>query len=65
MRSALPQFSTVVAPLHDLLELEYTRAGSRRAKTAAAKIPLSEVGGLLCMLPPLEHARKGWKMQWC
>jgi hypothetical protein len=30
--------------MHDLLELVHARAGGRRTKTAAAKIPLSEVG---------------------
>jgi RNase H-like domain found in reverse transcriptase len=44
MRSAIPQFSTLIYTLHDLLELVYARDNGRRTKTAAAKIPLSEVG---------------------
>jgi hypothetical protein len=44
IRSALPEFSRLVGPLHDLLEAVYQRAAGKRRKTAAAKVPLSEVG---------------------
>jgi Reverse transcriptase (RNA-dependent DNA polymerase) len=44
MRTAIPSFSTLVAPLHQLLEDVYARAGGRRTKTSVARIPLSEVG---------------------
>jgi RNase H-like domain found in reverse transcriptase/Reverse transcriptase (RNA-dependent DNA polymerase)/Integrase core domain/Integrase zinc binding domain/Chromo (CHRromatin Organisation MOdifier) domain len=44
MRTAIPMFSTLIAPLQDLLEHVYAYAGSKRTRTAAAKVLLSDVG---------------------
>eukprot|EP00171_Calliarthron_tuberculosum_P022172 IDg22172t1 len=43
MRSAIPQFTSLTAPLMEFMELVYDRAGSR-TKKAVAKIKLSSVG---------------------
>ena len=44
MRTAIPAFSTLVSPLHTLLETAYARAGGKRTKAAVSRILLSEVG---------------------
>jgi Reverse transcriptase (RNA-dependent DNA polymerase) len=44
MRTAIPAFTTLVSPLHTLLELAYSRADGKRTKAAVARITLSEVG---------------------
>jgi hypothetical protein len=44
MRTAIPSFSTLVSPLHKLLEVVYARAGGKRTKTAVARVLLAEAG---------------------
>jgi RNase H-like domain found in reverse transcriptase/Reverse transcriptase (RNA-dependent DNA polymerase)/Integrase zinc binding domain len=44
MRTAIPAFSKMVAPLQQLLETVYSLAGGKRTRAAAVKIPLSRVG---------------------
>jgi predicted ATPase len=44
MRTAIPSFSTLVSPLHNLLEIVYARAGGKRTKTAVARVLLAEAG---------------------
>lgn len=43
MRNAIPNFSNLVRPLMELLEIVYERAG-KRTKISSAKIKLSEIG---------------------
>jgi hypothetical protein len=43
MRTAIPSFSELVFPIHELLEAVYARSG-KRTKKAAARISLHEVG---------------------
>jgi transposase InsO family protein len=44
MRTAIPSFSTLVSPLHKLLEIVYTRAGGKRTKTAVARVLIADAG---------------------
>jgi hypothetical protein len=44
MRTSLPKFSQLIAPLQAILELVYQAAGGQRTRTASAKIPLIDVG---------------------
>jgi RNase H-like domain found in reverse transcriptase/Reverse transcriptase (RNA-dependent DNA polymerase)/Integrase zinc binding domain/Integrase core domain len=44
MRTAIPSFSTLTAPLHNLLECVYSVTGGKRTKTAVARILLSGAG---------------------
>jgi RNase H-like domain found in reverse transcriptase len=44
MRTSIPSFATLIAPLHILLESVYQAAGGKRTKTAAAKVQLHLVG---------------------
>lgn len=43
MRSAIPEFMSIICPLSDFLENVYTAAG-KRTKRAAARIQLSAIG---------------------
>jgi hypothetical protein len=43
-RSAIPKFTSLVGPMHDLLVDIYQRAAGKHTKTAVTKICLSEVG---------------------
>jgi RNase H-like domain found in reverse transcriptase len=44
MRTAIPSFSTLTAPLRNLLECVYSLTGGKRTKTAVARIILSSAG---------------------
>jgi RNase H-like domain found in reverse transcriptase/Reverse transcriptase (RNA-dependent DNA polymerase) len=44
MRTAIPSFSALVSPLHQILEDVYARADGKRTKTSVGRILLSEVG---------------------
>jgi hypothetical protein len=63
MRSALPEFSRLVGPLHDLLEVVYQRAAWKRTKTAAAKVPLSEVGWTALHADDFRECQRLWSVQ--
>jgi Reverse transcriptase (RNA-dependent DNA polymerase)/RNase H-like domain found in reverse transcriptase len=45
MRTSLPAFTTMIAPLHCLMEKVYVRAGNKRTKAPVAKISLGDAGG--------------------
>jgi hypothetical protein len=44
MRTAIPSLSTLVSPLHKLLEIVYTRADGKCTKTAVARVLIAEAG---------------------
>ncbi len=44
MRTLFPAYAETIAPLHELMEIVYTKAG-RRTKKAVRKIPLDSSWG--------------------
>jgi hypothetical protein len=44
MRNSLPMFAQLIGTLQEILERVYQAAGGQRTRTAAAKIPLIDVG---------------------
>jgi hypothetical protein len=44
MRTGLPGYSTMVSPLHALMEATYETAGGKRTKHAVSKVALADVG---------------------
>jgi RNase H-like domain found in reverse transcriptase len=44
MRTGLPNYSVMIAPLHALIEAAYGRAGGKRTKNAVSKVMLCDVG---------------------
>jgi hypothetical protein len=44
LRTSMPEFTTVIAPLAELMNNVYSAAGGLRTKRAVSKIPLTDVG---------------------